>query len=109
MSDYDAAMKGWLLALALAACSSSDPHKVVACQGYLDQTGSAFTGTCEAACQKAGSNGSAPTGKGGTCTGLHKDGEPTITCGMTFDFDGTPGCCSVGTDGVADVEFFACL
>lgn len=102
----------WLLCIvvAVASCGSSeDPHKVVACEGYLDQTGAPFTGSCELACEKAGSNGSAPAGKGGTCTAIHKTGEPTITCPMTLTFSDTVGCCATGTDGVADVEFFACL
>jgi hypothetical protein len=107
-------MKVWWLASSLVAgvvaCSSPDPHAVGPCEGYLDLTGQPFTGTCEAACQKAGSNGAAPTGMGGTCEAVHGSGtsQKFITCGMTFQFDGDlPGCCATGT-GTADVEFFSC-
>ncbi len=103
-------MKAWLLLVAVAACSSPDPHQVVACEGYLTVNGQPFTGTCELACQKADANGQEPSGHGGTCTADH--GPSTmpqeITCPTTFDFSGTIGCCSGGTDGKADVEFYVC-
>ncbi len=103
-------MKRWLLAL--AACSgSANPHEVVPCEGYLTQTGSAFTGTCELACQKAGSNGGAPSGTGPQCTAFHGSGDmpPTVMCNFTFKFDDKSGCCAPGTDGAADVEFYTCF
>jgi hypothetical protein len=105
-------MKAWLLLVAVAACSSTpaDPHVVVACQGYLTQTGQPFSGNCEVACAKASANGGAPTGTGGSCMALHGSGDfpQTLSCNATLSYDGTAGCCAPGTDGVADIEFFAC-
>ena len=78
--------------------------------GYLTQTGQPFTGTCEAPCEKAGSNGGAPSGTGGSCTAGHGSGfgHQGTSCNTTIDFDGTNGCCVPGTDMVADIEFFTC-
>lgn len=103
-------MKRWLLVL--AACSSpGDPHVVVACQGYLTTSGAPFTGNCEVACQKAGSNGAAPVGTGGACSGSHGSGfqEQVVSCGNTLNYEDNHGCCAPGTDGAADVEFFVCM
>lgn len=115
---YRPRMKRWWLAGSLViaslgpvACSDPDPHAVVDCKGYLDNTGAPFVGKCEAACQTAGSNGAAPTGKGAPCTARHgaAPGGQVINCGATLDTDGVTGCCSTGIDGAADVEFFTCL
>jgi hypothetical protein len=103
-------MKRWLIFL--AACSSpGNPHTVVACQGYLTQAGTPFTGNCEVACQKAGSNGGSPVGTGGACTGAHGSGfgQTTVDCAHTLDYQDNNGCCAPGTDGVADVEFYVCM
>jgi hypothetical protein len=103
-------MKRWLLAL--AACSGSqNPYEVVPCQGYLTQTGSAFVGSCDLPCQKAGSNGGAPSGTGPECTGLHGSGDmpPAVMCGFSLKFDDHSGCCASGTDGMADVEWYQCI
>src|SRR5690242_6957422 len=103
-------MKRWFLVFVAACSSPGDPHKVVACQGYLTQTGSAFTGTCEVACRKAGSNGAAPAGTSGPCNGAHGSGfqQIVINCGTTLDYEDNRGCCAPGQDGVADVEFWVC-
>lgn len=103
-------MKRALLIFVMACGSPKDPHVVVQCVGYLTQTGSAFSGTCEVACQHAGSNGNAPSGTGGTCMATHGTGDfpQTTSCNATLMYDGQSGCCVPGTDGVADIEFYDC-
>jgi len=94
----------------LAACSDPEPHKVVPCKGYLDNTGQPFNGTCELPCQTASSSGGAPVGNNPGCTGRHGgDNGPVVMCATTLDYEGIKGCCSSGTDGSANVEFFTCL
>ena len=81
--------------LFLAACGGddSDPHVVGACEGWTDNQGNAFTGTCEAACA------SPPASTGDVC-----DTVARLNCG-SFSFGGAEGCC-VADDTV--IRFYEC-
>jgi hypothetical protein len=81
--------------LLVAGCGGDDqdPHAVGACQGWTDNQGNPFTGTCEAACTKP------PTATGRSCDTVKKLG-----C-AAFTFSGNDGCC-LEEDTV--IRFYEC-
>ena len=81
--------------LILAGCGGDDPdpHAAATCEGWTDNQGAPFTGTCEAACAKP------PANTGETC-----DTTAKLAC-VSFAFGGSEGCCVA--DATA-IKFFEC-
>ena len=86
-----------MLLLLLVACGGDDgdPHAAATCVGWTDNNGSAYTGTCEAACM------SPPT-----ATGVRCDTKVQLNC-IAFEFSGTSGCC-VPSAADNQIKFVEC-
>lgn len=104
-------MRRILIVAALAACStSSSPHDVVACVGYV-ANGSAYVGKCERACEMPTPDFTG-TGIDNPCTASNPEPNPgfgggTLTCERTATDDGILGCCMVAT-GPVFIRFYQC-
>ena len=83
--------------LAFAACGEdpADPHGLTTCEGWVDNTGSAFGGQCEAACASPPAN-----------TGEQCDPAGGLGCAK-FTFSGIDGCCIPDTDA-NQIKFYEC-